>query len=547
MAQHIFTGSGAPTTVPSRVGQHYIDLTNKITYVSAGTSSASDWRISDAAAAVSAHVLQPDPHPQYETSAEAQAKVDAHANLTNNPHAVTKAQVGLGNVDNTSDVNKPISTATQTALNLKYDASNPSGYQTAAQVSSSVSGAITTHEAASDPHPQYLTSAEGNAAYQPLDGDLTAVAALATTGIVSRTAANTFNTRTITAGAGISLTNGDGVLGNPTITNTDLGSTAVSTHVGLSDPHTQYALDADLSAGLALKANLAGGNTFTGVQNFTSPTGEIMIVGNSASADSYYQTFNQRGYVGFSGSDQYMIFQGTTGKAIALCVNSTTFGAGKAVIINPVGSVGIGGVSPVSSALLELSSTTQGFLMPRMTSAERDAIATPAQGLQVYDTTLKTICTFDGSVWIFQIAQVVQNNQGTNSSTYGNVTELVTPTLPTGRYVIEFAGAFQSTSTLAGIGIRLNGSTISAINAKWNISQAANGTDSDFQYSQLTNTTDVTSTSALTANADFPVTGFGVFSLSSPGTVAIQIRSELALTSISIRINSALIIRRITG
>lgn len=39
-----------------------------------------------------------------------------------------KTDVGLGNVDNTSDVNKPISSATQTALNAKYDASNPSNY-----------------------------------------------------------------------------------------------------------------------------------------------------------------------------------------------------------------------------------------------------------------------------------------------------------------------------------------------------------------------------------------------------------------------------------
>ena len=41
---------------------------------------------------------------------------DAHIANTSNPHNVTKAQVGLGNVDNTSDLNKPISTATQTAL-----------------------------------------------------------------------------------------------------------------------------------------------------------------------------------------------------------------------------------------------------------------------------------------------------------------------------------------------------------------------------------------------------------------------------------------------
>ena len=44
-----------------------------------------------------------------------------HINNTNNPHSVTKSQLGLGNVDNTSDLNKPISTATQTALNAKYE------------------------------------------------------------------------------------------------------------------------------------------------------------------------------------------------------------------------------------------------------------------------------------------------------------------------------------------------------------------------------------------------------------------------------------------
>lgn len=44
-----------------------------------------------------------------------------HINNTENPHSVTKAQIGLGNVNNTSDANKPISTATQTALNGKAD------------------------------------------------------------------------------------------------------------------------------------------------------------------------------------------------------------------------------------------------------------------------------------------------------------------------------------------------------------------------------------------------------------------------------------------
>lgn len=49
--------------------------------------------------------------------------LDAHAANTSNPHATTKAQVGLSNVDNTSDASKPVSTAQQTALNTKMDKS----------------------------------------------------------------------------------------------------------------------------------------------------------------------------------------------------------------------------------------------------------------------------------------------------------------------------------------------------------------------------------------------------------------------------------------
>jgi hypothetical protein len=44
------------------------------------------------------------------------AKIDSHIGNKSNPHAVTKAQVGLGNVNNTSDADKPVSTAQATAI-----------------------------------------------------------------------------------------------------------------------------------------------------------------------------------------------------------------------------------------------------------------------------------------------------------------------------------------------------------------------------------------------------------------------------------------------
>lgn len=50
------------------------------------------------------------------------SKLLNHINNKSNPHAVTKEQVGLGNVDNTSDLDKPISTATQTELDKKQNA-----------------------------------------------------------------------------------------------------------------------------------------------------------------------------------------------------------------------------------------------------------------------------------------------------------------------------------------------------------------------------------------------------------------------------------------
>lgn len=49
--------------------------------------------------------------------------IEAHKAATDNPHAVTKAQVGLGSADDTSDADKPVSSATQTQLNLKASVS----------------------------------------------------------------------------------------------------------------------------------------------------------------------------------------------------------------------------------------------------------------------------------------------------------------------------------------------------------------------------------------------------------------------------------------
>jgi hypothetical protein len=85
---------------------------------------------------------------------------------------------------------------------------------------------------------------------QPVDSDLTAIAALSSSGLVVKTGAGSAASRSIDAGAGISVTDGDGVAGNPTVANTDRGSVAVTAHEGESDPHPQYLQPSEVLASL---------------------------------------------------------------------------------------------------------------------------------------------------------------------------------------------------------------------------------------------------------------------------------------------------------
>ena len=53
----------------------------------------------------------------------------------------------------------------------------------------------------------------------------------------------------------------------------------------------------------------------------------------------------------------------------------------------------------VASSKLTIDSTTQGVLVPRMTTTQINAIVTPATGLIAYNTTLATLCFYDGTIW----------------------------------------------------------------------------------------------------------------------------------------------------
>jgi hypothetical protein len=61
--------------------------------------------------------------------------------------------------------------------------------------------------------------------------------------------------------------------------------------------------------------------------------------------------------------------------------------------------LGINTVAPHSSSMLDVSSSTKGLLIPRMSTAQRNAVANPAAGLLVFDLDKSTIFFFDGQKW----------------------------------------------------------------------------------------------------------------------------------------------------
>ena len=72
---------------------------------------------------------------------------------------------------------------------------------------------------------------------------------------------------------------------------------------------------------------------------------------------------------------------------------------GNGIFIKDGGSIGIGTNIPNSSSKLEISSTTQGFLPPRMTAVQRDDIVSPAPGLTLYDKTNNKMDFYNDTVW----------------------------------------------------------------------------------------------------------------------------------------------------
>jgi hypothetical protein len=506
------------------------------------------------------------------------------------------------------------------------------------------SDAVTAHEADLDPHPQYLTSAEGNAVYQPLDGDLTAVAALTGAGFAVRTTTNTWATRSLTTpvGSGLSITNQDGVFGSPAFTNTDKGSTAVTTHEAASDPHPQYltstegnasydalgaaasaqafaiqrsnhtgtqlastisdfneaAQDAiasavnnssniqfsyndasniisaditnttvtagsygsatqvgtftvdakgrltaatntsiqisesqvtNLTTDLAGKANLSGGNTFTGNQTINS--GVLTIGGTNVQPSGEWNVAAGT----YSDPDVGTLYDAKFGgpnRGIAV--------RGDSYFLN---QIGVGVQTPNASALLQLDSTTQGFAFPRMTTTEKLAIVSPMTGLYVYDTTDNGLWYYDGANWVaycgWQKLTTTSTLTSTSNTTLTNITQLTANVVNGKTYKFEYYILFQSALTTTGVVLSMGNATATGtVTAIVDIPVAADGTAGAFQ-GQITSFGDtVIGTGVQANNTNYLARIIGVFTCTTSGTIYPQFRSEIGLSQVTISVGS---------
>jgi hypothetical protein len=142
--------------------------------------------------------------------------------------------------------------------------------------------------------------------------------------------------------------------------------------------------------------------------------------------------------------------------------------------------VGIGTVTPEASSVLDVYSTTQGMLFPRLTTAQKTAIATPANGLMVYDTDLNAICyykTTDAS-WNTLTAVRTRSNYKLIKSTDVLATILATELAAGGgtKYKLDSSTFYEINGTIAvDKPIDLNGAYIQGLNANQDKLVSASG------------------------------------------------------------------------
>jgi len=184
----------------------------------------------------------------------------------------------------------------------------------------------------------------------------------------------------LTAGSNISIT-GTGTSASPYTINT---SSSVLDGAGSSN-HITFWTDANTLDYDASQLFWNSTDNFLGLGT-ASPTSKLDIEGGNMELSNNRIIFRNgnSAYHGieYSGTYDGPNLWGYNGGSLSHGAN----GANSVLRWNNSGNVGIGTTTPNASAILDLTSTDKGILIPRMTQTQRNAIGTPAEGLMIYQT-----------------------------------------------------------------------------------------------------------------------------------------------------------------
>lgn len=182
-----------------------------------------------------------------------------------------------------------------------------------------------------------------------------------------------------------------------------------------------------------------------------------------------------------------------------------------------------------ASAALEVRSTSQGILIPRLTESQINAISSPASYLTVFNTTRNCLSHFIAGIWTLEQYVYVTNTASNSTINWTNVPITAINTLPSGRYEVRGFFTFNSAFTSTGIGIRFAAASgsYSSMFLNWSISAGTNGSTTMFwDRTQLTAADNyVAPSSTATTNNLAIVEGF--FNTATDVVPSLQIRSEV--------------------
>jgi hypothetical protein len=151
---------------------------------------------------------------------------------------------------------------------------------------------------------------------------------------------------------------------------------------GSSNPTNRMAIDAAGNVGIGTEIpsqqfEIVASNS----RKFTFNGGSTFSVGSSTAWANKY------GFKSTDGTDLGGFYAYGTNTALNYFNIGAVYNDGMLAIKTDTGSIGMGTITPSAKAVLTLTSTTKGFLPPRMTETQRDAISTPPAGLIIYNTT----------------------------------------------------------------------------------------------------------------------------------------------------------------